>query len=202
MLVFNRQSYSELWITIQAGESLSVLDSGYIEDYFGTDGQLTLRNMADDTRISFAMTEDVDETPFVSHDVFTGFVDLTVLPDGIYRVEGRVRDSLGNYRILSDFQNPSGTEDVTLFEIEITPLSIVVRIPKVVQLFQVEKPEGIVVFVDKPDVDLELVDSKLSIDFKLIGSFMLDIELKEAPLADISLITNPEIDILNVYTNS
>src|ERR1051326_2911980 len=139
MLIFNRQQYSQLWITLRSDESLSVLDTGYMEDYFGVDGQLTLRSMEDDTRTPFMMNENTSITPSVPHDAFEGYVDLTGLPDGTYRVEGRVRDTLGHYRILSEVQSSLGTESISLFEILITPEAIIVYAPKMASVSMPER---------------------------------------------------------------
>jgi hypothetical protein len=199
-LVFHRTGFDELWITITSNETLSVLDTAYVEDYFGVDGQLTLHNMTTDVRTPFVMTEDIDETPLTPHDVFIGVVDLTGLPDGTYRVEGRVRDILGNYRILSDFFDPLGTEDVTLYEILITPVSIVVLSPKQAQIFQVLKPEADVMQLETPYAAVQLIELHLSVGINLLEKPSGDIMLLEKPEGQVMFIATPEIDILNVYT--
>lgn len=129
-LIFHRQAYTQLWITVQADEPLALLSTAYLEDYFGVDGQLTLRDMSDDTRTPILMSENTSITPSIAHDVFEGFVDLSTVSNGLYRVEGRLRDSLGHYKILSEFQSPLGTEEVQLFEIEINDDDIIVYAPK------------------------------------------------------------------------
>jgi hypothetical protein len=134
MLVFYRSTFTELWITIQSNEPLAPLDSGYVEDYFGVDGQLTLYNVDTNSRTPVLMSEDTGETPSIPHDVFTGMVDLTLVPNGNYRVEGRVRDVIGNYRILSEVQTPFGGEAVTLYEIIITEGLVVVVSPKTISV--------------------------------------------------------------------
>ena len=58
------------------------------------------------------------------------------MPDGDYEIRGRVRDVVGNYTILSAFQNPGGGEGVqalavtiasgfaSIYVLEMGPLSI------------------------------------------------------------------------------
>jgi hypothetical protein len=200
VLVFNRESFTQLWITIRSNESLAILNSGYVEDYFGVDGQLTLHNMTDGTRISFVMNEDIDETPSIPHDVFSGFLDLTTLDNGLYRIEGRVRDGLGNYRILSDFQSPNGTEDVTLFELQISPTSIVVFVSKDAQIFQKEKPSADLYLVAKPEANVEIRNLDILVDLLMKLKPDVDIVMKQKPEAAIRFNPTPEVDIINVYT--
>lgn len=200
MLVFRRTGFSELWITIQSEEPLGLLDTGYIENYFGVDGQLTLRKMADDTRISFAMAEDVSQTPTIPHDVFTGFIDLSALDDGIYRVEGRVRDNVGNYRILSEVQAPFGTEDVTLFEIEITPFEVVIFISPSVDLSYVSGPEATVTLKEKSSASVTYLDPQIDAQFFIPEQKICSVFLKEKPECNVFLTEKPELDIINVYT--
>jgi hypothetical protein len=140
MLTFYRHNYTELVITLRADSSLGLLDGDYIEDYFGTDGQLTLYNVEANTRTPILIEEDVEETPSVLHDVFVAVIDLSTVVDGLYRIEGRIRDTAGNYSILSEVQTPLGFEDVTPYEILISPLTIVVYSPKVINLYLQKKP--------------------------------------------------------------
>jgi hypothetical protein len=108
---FYRSQYTELWITLSSDEVLGVLDSSYIEDYFGVDGQITLRH-ENGTPYTVLMNELSSETPNIPHDVFTGLADLDSIPDGNYYIEGRVRDVIGNYTILHAVENPLGSERV------------------------------------------------------------------------------------------
>jgi hypothetical protein len=200
MLIFYRAQSTELWITIKSNEPLAVLDSGRVEDYFGVDGQLTLHNMDTGTRTAFLVTEDTEITPSIAYDAYTGFVDLTTTPDGIYQVEGRVRDGLGNYRILSDFQNPNGTEDITLFEVQISPLFVVVRIPKQADISLVEKPSLNISLVRKAETTVSLYDVQLSLDLSVKEKGSTDITLKMKPVCDLHVVETPELNITSVYT--
>lgn len=106
--VFYRQLYQQLAVTLTSNEVLGVLDSGFLEDYFGTDGQVTLHHLPSDQRFALLMGESPNEA--APHEVFVGQDDLSLLPDGEYRIEGRVRDVVGNYTILSAFAAPRGDE--------------------------------------------------------------------------------------------
>lgn len=117
---FNRSGYTELWITLSSNEVLGILDSGYLEDYDGTDGQVSLYHAATSTRLAVPMNELTEETPGIPHDVFSGFVTLAGLSDGLWAVQGRVRDVAGNYTILGAVANPLGGEQVIALEIEVT----------------------------------------------------------------------------------
>jgi hypothetical protein len=127
-MIFQRRNFTDLWFTITSNEILGILDSSYLEDYFGTDGQLTLFNTITLQRTPIIMNEVLEETPGIAHDVFTGVLDLTTLLNGAYKLEGRVRDIEGNYTILSEVQTPLGFERVMDFDITITAIEVVVEI--------------------------------------------------------------------------
>ncbi len=130
MIVFYRSGLTELWISITSSEILGDLTGGYVEDYYGTVNQLTLFNTTTGIRTPVLMNEDTDITPGIPHDAFIGVVDLALLPNAVYRLEGRVKDTLGNFRILSEVETPLGTEQVTLYEILITDGFVTVLNPK------------------------------------------------------------------------
>ena len=120
-MTFYRAAHTTLWLTIQSNESLGVLDSDYIEDYHGADGQLTLHHVATTTDYPVLMAPQPDQTPLIPNDVFRGPVTLATLPDGDYELRGRVRDVTGNYTILSAFASPQGGEDVQAIVLTILP---------------------------------------------------------------------------------
>ena len=129
MQVFRRGDYNQVWFTLRSDEVLGVLDSSYIQDYFGNQGQVTLLNLQTQERLSIPITEVTgpsDPTPLIPHDVFSGYVDLDILQDGSYKIEGLVRDVIGNYTILSEIQNPVGGERVISFDLRITDDEIIV----------------------------------------------------------------------------
>lgn len=116
---FPRGAYSQIAITLTSNETLGILDSGYLEDWDGNDGQLSLYHAATNTRYPLLLTEVISETPTVSKDVFRGFFALAGKPDGLYAIQGRIRDIAGNYTILSAIANPNGTEQILELGIEI-----------------------------------------------------------------------------------
>lgn len=103
LATFFRLNFTELWIKLTSNEALGVLDSNYIEDYNGVDGQLTLRNKDTNTTYSLLMSSVPLETPSVDDDVFIGSYPLSSLPNGDYEILGRVRDIAGNYTILTSY---------------------------------------------------------------------------------------------------
>lgn len=117
MQTFLRLNYSDLWITLSSNEALGILDSDYIEDYFGVQGQISLRNVTSGVRVPVLMNELTSETLEIAQDVFSGVVPLASLADGLYEIEGRVRDVVGNFLILTQVQNPYGTETVLLLQL-------------------------------------------------------------------------------------
>lgn len=121
MTVFYRQNFSQLWIKLQSNEALGVLDSDYLEDYFGVDGQVSLLHVPTGQRFAVLMVEVPQETPAVPHDVFQGYRFLSALPDGEYQVQCRVRDVLGNYTVVGDVASPRGDERRIALSFEVRP---------------------------------------------------------------------------------
>ncbi len=119
MIAFYRSSFTAMFLRLTSNEELGILDSDYLEDYFGNDGQISLYHVATDTRYPVVMTELPAETPAIDHDVFQGMITLTSIPDGLYQLQCRVRDTGGNYRIIGAVQSPIGGEDVSTIELDI-----------------------------------------------------------------------------------
>lgn len=111
-MIFFRSNYSQFWLTLQSNEALGLLDTDFIEDYFGVDGQVTIHHLTAGARWPMMMSMDAPNT-------FIGVLPVENLPNGKYKVEGRVRDTLNNYSILSAFQNPQGFERVLQLNFEI-----------------------------------------------------------------------------------
>jgi hypothetical protein len=130
---FYRESYSQMGVKLSSNEALGILDSGYLEDYDGSDGQLTLYHEATATRYSLLMTELPSATPTIAHDVFQGYFALAGKPDGRYQFQGRLRDVAGNYTVLNEIANPSGHERVIKVGIEI----VLKYLPFVIPQFEV-----------------------------------------------------------------
>ena len=116
-----RGAFATLWITLQANEALGILDSDYLEDYFGNDSQVSLYHIASDTHYPVLMLDQPLATPLIPYDVFKGQIAMASLPDGAYQVRGRCRDVGGNYSILSAVQTPLGGEQVLAMEFDIQP---------------------------------------------------------------------------------
>jgi hypothetical protein len=127
-MIFARSQFSEIRITLRSNEVLGELDQSYIEDYFGTGGQVSLCHLATDTKYPVLMGEVTDSTPNVPHDVFRGFASLENLPDGAYEIQGRVRDLTGNYTILGEVSNPIGTERIVHLRFSVVPGEAIVEI--------------------------------------------------------------------------
>lgn len=113
MSILYRANFTTMTIRLQSNEELGILDSGYLEDYFGNDGQITLYHIDTDTSYPILMVEQPDETPEIPFDVFVGIRSLASLPDGDYEIRGRCRDVVGNYTIMNSINNPLGTENTT-----------------------------------------------------------------------------------------
>jgi hypothetical protein len=116
-----RGAFATLWITLQANESLGILDSDYLEDYFGNDSQVSLYHVATDAYYPVLMLDQPLTTPLIPYDVFKGQIAMASLPDGDYQVRGRCRDVGGNYTILSAVQTPLGGEQVLALGFDVQP---------------------------------------------------------------------------------
>ena len=99
-MIFNRLNFTELWFTLESNEALGVLDTDYLEDYYGVDGQLTLVN--DDTLNEYPVLM----SPSNNNTTLSGFIDITSLSNGDYTLKGRVCDVVGNYTVLSGYFEP------------------------------------------------------------------------------------------------
>lgn len=102
-MIFNRGSFTEIWFRLESNEALGILDTDYIEDYYGSDGQLTLFNTQTLAEYPVLMNPTIDA---ISGDILTGYILLSSITDGEYTLKGRVRDVLGNYTILTDYYIP------------------------------------------------------------------------------------------------
>lgn len=119
MAIFYRHHYTTLWLNISSNEQLGVLDTGYIEDYNGVDGHITLFNVGTSIAYDVVMVEVPAETPGIPNDYLRGGIALAGLPDGLYQVRCRVRDVVGNYTIIGSVSSPNGTEQVLALDLTI-----------------------------------------------------------------------------------
>src|SRR5210317_50069 len=118
-IVFPRGNHTNVLIWIKSNEALGILDTGYIEDYDGIDGYVTLKKISDGSRVSYPVVALPDETPGVDNDMFQITVPLSSLENTVYEVEGRVRDTVGNYTIFGEVAAPIGNEDQTTLTVQI-----------------------------------------------------------------------------------
>jgi hypothetical protein len=119
MTTFYRGAFNQMWLEIRSNESLGILDTDYVEDYNGVDGQLSLYHVATAERFTVPMMAVASETPDVPNDFFRGVQNLSALPNGTYQVQGRVRDEVGNYSVLGAVAAPFGTERVLALELQV-----------------------------------------------------------------------------------
>ena len=111
MIVY-RSSFGTLWLTLSSNEALGVLDTDYLEDYFGADGQVTVHHVEGLTDYPVAMVGQADQTPETPNDVFMGQLALATIPNGNYEIRARCRDITGNYSILNSVDSPIGGEQI------------------------------------------------------------------------------------------
>ena len=119
MQTIYREDHTQLWLTIQSSEQLGVLDTGYIENYFGVDGRLSLYHRATGNRYSVTVAPVDSKTPGVTNDVFRGFIAMNSIPNGVFEVQGRVRDEYGHRIIIGSLAEPDGTENKVKMQIEV-----------------------------------------------------------------------------------
>jgi len=123
MTVFYKENYSDLTVRLSFTEELAILNTDYIQDYSGVDGQILLYRLSDGSNWPLAMTHVPAATPTVDFDVFEGTITLNTIPDGRYELRGRVVDTLGNYTIISAI-NPAlviGGERIVNVQIVVVP---------------------------------------------------------------------------------
>jgi hypothetical protein len=118
-MIFYRDQFAEINLTIRSDEPLGILDADYLENETGIDGYLTLIHVSSSQCWEIPMVTQPLETPSVPHDVFTGFQSTATLPNGVFEIRGRVRDIAGNYTILSSISNPNGNERIMPLRFEI-----------------------------------------------------------------------------------
>lgn len=118
---FYRGNYTNVIIVVRSNEELAILDSDYIEDYNGVDGQVSLYHIATDSRYPVPVVGIPSMTPTVPNDYFRGTYPLASLPNGDYQLQFRVRDIGGNYVISGAVSAPIGTESISTLTMTILP---------------------------------------------------------------------------------
>jgi hypothetical protein len=105
---FYKSTFSQVTITVTSNEVLGILDTDYIEDYYGVDGQITIYHTATNTRYPVLMTAIVPELEF------RGYFSLTGKPIGGYQIQGKVRDKIGNVTVIGAVSTGQVTNAVDL----------------------------------------------------------------------------------------
>ncbi len=118
-VIFPRGNFTDMLLTIKSSEELGILDSGFVEDFDGVDGFMTLRRLSDGLRVSYPAIAVPGETPGIANDVFRITVPLAPIVNGLYELDGRVRDLVGNHTIFGTFASPAGDEDITTLTLEV-----------------------------------------------------------------------------------
>lgn len=127
-VTFYTKKFNELVIQIEAEELTGEVLSSYFENYFGLDSTLTLRHRQSNRTFNIGLYN-------TGYNQFEGVYPLTMLPFGLYRLEGRVRDIMNNYALLSAFHIDTG-EPVQPIEMLLEPGYNVVPIISAEGLFQ------------------------------------------------------------------
>lgn len=134
-MIFDRGQLTEIWLRLESGEALGVLQSGYIQDAYGTDGQVTLEHVSSGTRWAVMVVEDAADLG--THTVFQGHLPLSSIPDGSFRLHAKCRDPIGNYTAIGtvvDTSNISrflvlGFTVVSEHDAETLATSLIVTLP-------------------------------------------------------------------------
>ena len=109
---FARRNFDDLWIVLRADEELGPINGGFIEDYYGDVGYITLYHVDTEVEYQMAMLPVPEETPEIDNDVFEGTLPLAPMDNGLYEVRFRVTDLVGNRTISNSVQNPFGGERI------------------------------------------------------------------------------------------
>ena len=96
---FYRGAFTTLHVLIRVSEPLALLETGFVEDFYGVDDQLTLYHLESRRRFELLMTN----TPEGN---LEGYYSLDALPNGVFEVQGRMKDALGNATIFNAVETP------------------------------------------------------------------------------------------------
>jgi hypothetical protein len=124
MTLFLRGSFQELWLTLTSDEPLGLLDTGFLEDWSGQDGQVSFLHTLTEKRFPVPMTA----VPAASQVNFQGRIGLSALPNGLYAIQGRVRDLAGNVTVLSDYHAHAGPDRILPLGFELADAAVVAPI--------------------------------------------------------------------------
>lgn len=121
MVTFYRGNYGKITIVIRSSKELGLLGTGYIEDYNGVEGQISLLHVETQTRFAVPVANQPAMTPGIANDYFLGTRQLSDLPNGAYQLQFRVKDMTGNYVISGAVASPLGTELLSTLELTVLP---------------------------------------------------------------------------------
>lgn len=103
---------ANLIVTLHSDESLGLLNTAYVEDYDGNEGFVTLHHVIASTDYQMQVFSVPAQTPSIDNDVFQGSLPLAGLPNGVFEIRGRARDTLGNKAIMHAVASPDGDETI------------------------------------------------------------------------------------------
>lgn len=106
MNIFYREAYDQAVITIQSNEIIGSFDSSFVEDYYGIEGQLSLMRSSGLRSPLLVSWVDTD------HTAIRAWIPLNTIANGVYELQGRVRDVVGNYTVFSDYFDMSASAQI------------------------------------------------------------------------------------------
>lgn len=124
MILFFRGGFQELWITLSSDEPLGLLDTAFLEDWAGQDGQVSLFHILTGKRVPVLMAP----SPGGSRANFVGKVALSALSLGVYSIQGRVRDLAGNVTVLGSYHALGGSERILHLDFELADGPVVIPV--------------------------------------------------------------------------
>jgi hypothetical protein len=184
-MIFYRGSYQEIWITLESNESLGILDTQHLEDYYGVDGQVSLKNVTTGVRYPVLMNP---QSAIIPNTSFVGVYNLNSIPDGDYTLEGRVRDIVGNYTVLSDFYINTGSQTIQYNLSIVAGHAPIVTIPVNINGFRIQG--GYILNTPLRDFDkvvIPLSDTESGSRFEIQSYERMDFSLKQVLILGMKL---------------
>jgi hypothetical protein len=96
---FYARRFAEMVIEITAEEYSGVVPPENFLNFWGLEGTLTLRHVQSNATIAVQLYP-------IAYNTFEGVVPLTMLPVGLYQLQGLVSDAVGNAAIISAYHEP------------------------------------------------------------------------------------------------
>lgn len=116
---FYRSEFNEVVFTLKSNEQLGLLNTSYIQDFYGNDGFVSIQNKSTKIIYQIEVKEVTAATPNTPNDAFRGVAPLSLFPNGNYRILCRLKDLLGNYSIIGEVSSPFGNETIYNIEFDI-----------------------------------------------------------------------------------